>query len=481
MVMKSTLLLAVSLVLSFAIGCSHLPQPVSGPGAVLNVRDFGAQGDGENVDSIAIQEAIDAANQQGGGEVVVPAGRYLAGTILLQDGVTLRLEKGAEIIGSKDLEDYSNPDFFVDATGQERGWCLIGLVDVKDVAIVGQGTINGRGGDFRGQRPFLVRVVRSENVLLEGVRLRNSAAWVCHLFQSNNITIRGLDIYSHANANNDGIDVDSTTNVLIEDCVVNTGDDAVCIKATSPMPTENVLIRNCTLTSDWGAFKLGTESMGDFKNIRFVDSVIKNTNGGAMKILSMDGCRLENLTIDNITATNTDMAIFMRLGERLNKYRELEPRTTGHIKGVSISNVTVETSPEGRLAVPTGIVITGEKTASTTHFIEDVQIKNVSIVLEGGGRLTDASEVVERTRRNNYPEYIFMFDADDKRVFPAYGIYGRHVKGLDIENVSITTRQEDTRPFVYLENAHDVELGASTNGGNGTFIETENVSKVLRR
>jgi polygalacturonase len=323
--------------------------------------------------------------------------------------------------------------------------------------------------------------VRAEDVTIKGVRLRNSAAWVCHLFQSNNVTIRSIDIHSHVNQNNDGIDIDSTTNVLIEDCVIDTGDDAVCIKATSPLPTENVLVRNCTLTSDWGAFKLGTESMGDFKNIRFIDSVIKDTKGGAIKILSMDGCRLENLTIDNITVTNSDMPIFMRLGERLNKYREDEARTPGHIKGVSISNIAVETSGEGRLLAPTAIVMTGERTDQTTHMIEDVAIRDVTITIEGGGRVEDVSEVVERTRRNNYPEYIFMFDRGARRVYPSYGIYARHVKDIRFDNIRIETRQADSRPFIYLQNAHGIQLDATTNAGNGPFLQTENVTGLFQR
>ena len=479
--MNSKLPCVFALFLSFlALGCAQLPKTVSGDVSVYNVRDFGAKGNGVAVDSIAIQRAIDTANEQGGGEVVVPAGDYLAGTILLKDNVILRLEKGATILGSHDFSDYSNPDYFVDAVGQERGWCLIGLVDVENVAIVGEGTIDGRGDVFTDPRPFLVRVVRSENVRIEGVRLRNSGAWVCHLFQSKGITVRGVDIYSHANGNNDGIDIDSTTDVLIEDCTIDTGDDAVCIKATSPLPTENVLVSNCKLKSDWGAFKLGTESMGDFKNIRFVDSVIHDTEGGAMKILSMDGCRLENLVIDNITITNSYMPIFIRLGERLNKYREETARTPGHIKGVSISNVTVETSGEGRLHAETGIVILGEKTAETTHMVEDISIKNVKISLAGGGLVEEVSPVVERSRRNNYPEFHFMFDPDDTALYPAYGIYARHIKGLSVENVQIETHQPDTRPFVFLENAHGVQLDATTNVGNGPFIETVNVSDLVR-
>mgnify|MGYP006274463893 CR=1 FL=1 len=446
----------------------------------LNVLDFGAVGEGETVDSPALQRAIDACAEQGGGEVRVPAGDYLCGTVLLKDGVTLHLAAGATLLGSEDLADYANPDFFVDATGQERGWCLIGIIDAEDVAIVGEGTIDGRGEGFRGQRPFLVRCVRSEGVRLEGIHLRNSAAWVCHLFQSREVTIRGIEIYSHANANNDGIDIDSTADVLIEDCDIDTGDDAVCIKATSPVPTENVVVRNCRLKSDWGAFKLGTESMGDFRNIRFVDSTIHDTNGGAIKILSMDGCRLENLVIDSITVTNSDMPLFMRLGERLNAYREPEARTPGHLRNVQISNLIIDTSPEGRLMAPTAIVITGERTADTTHFIENVRITDVTINLEGGGRIEDVGQVVERTRRNNYPEYIFFFEPDAPRLFPAYGIYARHVRGLSFDDVRIETRQPDSRPLAFLENAHEVRLGVRTNSGNGPQLVERNSTAIVQ-
>lgn len=482
--MNKLLNITCMLLSCFLLGtCPVLGDMSTNKQASFNVRQFGAIGDGTTLDSLAIQQAIDAAHAAGGGEVLVPTGIYLSGTILLKDGVTLNLEKGATILGSKDLGDYSNPDFFIDAVNQERGWCLIGIIDLKNVAIVGEGTIDGRGEDFRGhaRRPFLVRCVRSEDVRIEGVRLRNSAAWVCHLFQSNRVTIRGIDIYSHANKNNDGIDVDSSSEVLIEYCTIDTGDDAVCIKGTSPLPTQNVVVRNCKLKSDWGAFKLGTESMGDFKNIRFTNSVIHDTQGGAIKVLSMDGCRLENLTVDNITVTNTDMPIFMRLGERLNKYREQESRTTGHIKGVSISNVTVSMSEESRLDTPSAIVIVGEKTASTTHFIEEVTLENIKVTSPGGGRIEDVSQIVERTRKNNYPEYIFFFEPEAERVFPSYGLYARHVKGLTLNGVEINTLKPDNRPFIALNNIHGAQLDMSTNEGNGPYLVEEQSTDIVQR
>ena len=461
-------------------GCNSNRVHAAEKMAILNVMDYGAAGDGKTLDSPSIQKAIDACNQQGGGEVQVPAGNYLCGTVLLKDGVTLRLEKGAVILGSKNLDDYKNPDFFMDATNQERGWCLIGLVDVKQVGIVGEGTIDGRGESFRGskRRPFLIRCVRSQDVRIEGVRLRNSAAWVTHLYQSKRVTVRGVDILSHANGNNDGIDVDSSTDVLIENCTIDAGDDAVCIKATSPLPTQNVIVKGCTLKSDWGAFKLGTESMGDFKNIRFSDSVIHDTRGGAIKILSMDGCRLENLTIDNITVKNSDMLIFMRLGVRLNKYREDQARTPGHIKDVMISNITADMSPESRIDAPTGIIMLGEKTDEKTHAIENVRISNVNVTLEGGGKIEDVGAIPERTRKNNYPEYIFFFDKGAKQVYPAYGIYARHMNHVAFEDIHIVTREPDSRPCVFLENAHDVKVDATTNPGNGPFMKTKDSSQI---
>ena len=473
-------LIALLVHLLFA-GCSHTATLFPVSNTLFDVRDFGATGDGETLDSPAIQKAIDACNEQGGGEVLVPSGSYLCGTILLKNGVTLRLEKDATLVGSKDLNDYTNPDFFVDAVGQERGWCLIGLIDVQNAGIVGEGTIDGRGEDFRGRRPFLVRCVRSQDVRIEGVHLRNSAAWVTHLFQSKRITLSGVDIYSHANKNNDGIDVDSSSDVLIENCTVDTGDDSVCIKATSPLPSENILVQNCKLKSDWGAFKLGTESMGDFRNIRFIDSVIHDTNGGAIKVISMDGCRMENLKIDNIKVTNSDMPIFMRLGVRLNKYREPESRTPGYIKDVTISNLIVDGSANSRLDAPSGIVILGERTEDATHRIENVLIKNVNITLEGGGLNDDVGKVLERTARNNYPEFILFFEPEAKRLFPAYGVYARHVQGLSFENVSITTRNSDSRPLVYLEDAHEVEVGVTTNSGNGPLIVEKDTSKIISR
>ena len=439
----------------------------------VNVLSHGAVNDGKTLTSTAIQKAIDDCHAKGGGTVIVPPGEYLSGTIVFKDNVTLHLEQDAVILGSHSMEDYTNPDYFVDAVGQERGWCLIGMVDVKNVAITGEGVIDGRGerAYFSKSRPFLLRCVRSKDVTLEGFTLRNSAAWTCHLFDSDGITIRDMTLDSRVNTNNDGIDIDSARDVIIENCTIVTGDDAICVKSTGPLATENVSIQNCVLVSHWCAFKLGTESMGDFKNIKFCDTVIKDTKGGAIKILAVDGCRLEDLTIRNITVENSDMTLFMRLGVRLNKYREKESRSPGHMKRVTIENITSNTSPSGRLAAPTGIIMLGEKTDDGVYRIEDVSLKNVQIAVEGKGRAEDVGEILERSQKDNYPEYIFFFPVGNNMIYPAYGVYARNVKGISFEDVDIITRHPDYRPCAFLEDAHDVTLGVTTNAGNGKFLE----------
>ena len=442
----------------------------------MNLLDFGAVPDGQTLNTEVLQRAIDLCHGRGGGEVRVPAGVYLTGTILLKSHVTLHLEKDAVLLGSPDIRDYVNPDLFVDAVGQKRGWCLIGIVDLEHVGIVGEGIVNGQGActNFTNPRPFLIRCVRSKHIHLEGVSLQDAGAWVVHLYQCKGARIRKVNIRSWTNGNNDGIDIDSTQDVVIEGCTIDTGDDAICVKATSPVATKHVLISDCVLTTRWSAFKLGTESMGDFKHITFKDSVITGARGGAIKILPVDGCGVKDITIENINATDTDMPLFMRLGVRQNTYREPEARGPGSLKDVTIRRFTCKTPTKGLLVYQTGIILTGEATDEEVYQIENVTIQDVSISLEGNGDVNRVRPIPERSLNNNYPEYCLFFPKDDpQNLWPAYGVYARHVKGVTFSNVEINTRHPDSRPCIQVEDAHDVVLDVKTNSGNGPYLLDE--------
>ncbi len=425
------------------------------------ITSYGAKGDSLTVNTIYIQKAIDECAAQGGGVVTIPKGIFISGTILLKDNVVLNLVKGAKLVGSDNPLDYQSIDTFVDAVKQARGTCLIGALNVKNIGITGQGIIDGNGQaflatqlkkkkvqlgigdsvkDFGANRPFLLRFVKSSNISLRDITIREAAAWACHFYQSSTIKIDGLTVFNHANKNNDGFDLDSSHDIEIKNCNINTGDDSICIKATSSLPTYNVKVRNCIISSHWGALKLGTESMGDFYNIDIRDCKLYDTRGGGIKILSVDGANIHDVAIQKIVMDEVEMPIFIRLGERLNTYREATKREVGSINKVSLKNITATTrSPEkSRVNPSSGILITG----TPNHKIGNVSLENIKITLAGGGKLSDVGVVEEQEKA--YPEFSFF------KVLPAYGIYARHIEDLQTSNLNFKLKTADERPASIL-------------------------------
>ncbi len=435
------------------ISCSKKPSD-------YNIKTFGAVGDGVTLNTHAIQEAINACHTNGGGVIKISEGKYLTGTILLKDHVHLIIEEGATLMGSSDPRDYKSIDTFTDATGQERGNCLIGSLGAKDISISGKGIIDGNGTAFKHEnlaitkkklginpagfgknRPFLLRFVRSSNISLKNIQLKQPAAWACHFYESQDIVIDSISIYSHANFNNDGIDLDSSHNITISNCHIDTGDDAICFKTTSLQPTYNANVKNCTLKSDWGAIKFGTESMGDFYDIHISDCKIVDTKGGGIKILSVDGANINDVSIENIEMKNVDMPIFIRLGERLRTYRQATSQGMGSMKNISIKNIRASTRAlaASRVSPPSGIFITG----TPNHAIEKVHLENIHISLPGNGKLDAIQKVPELEKK--YPEFSFF------GMLPAYGMYARHIKHLEHKNLTFLTDQLDERDAIIIE------------------------------
>ncbi|GAB3658850.1 hypothetical protein GCM10028791_32050 [Echinicola sediminis] len=438
------------------------------------ITDFGAKGDSLSLNTQFIQQAIDKVAGDGGGTVIIPRGKFISGTILFRDGVNLHLEKEAYLLGSNDPRDYQSIDAFVDATGQIRGKCLIGAKNVHDIKLTGEGVIDGRGALFQAahlspflksegvkeenlealmaDRPFLLRFVQSKGITVEGLTLRQPAAWTCHFYQSSKIKVSGVSIYSHAHKNNDGIDLDSSHGVVISDCRIDTGDDAICFKTTSPQPTCDIKVHNCELKSDWGAIKFGTESMGDFYDISIQDCQIRDTRGGGIKILSVDGANISNINISNITMSQTEMPVFIRLGERLRTYREAPKQQVGSIDGISIRNLkaTTRSQEASRINPPSAIFITGTK----GHRIGHIKLKNITIQVPGGGKETHRNRTVDEMPER-YPEFSFF------GVLPAYGMMARHVGLMEVSNVDFSVQGADKRKAILLEDIEEPKLKIS--------------------
>ncbi|HTW94321.1 MAG TPA: glycosyl hydrolase family 28 protein [Tepidisphaeraceae bacterium] len=423
--------------------------PATRPAVTLNVRDFGAAGDGKKLDTVAIQNAIDACNAKGGGVVLLPAGTYLSGSILLKNNVTLHLDDHATLLGVVNGADYREVDPFREGLGQAMGTAFVGAMGAQNIGITGGGTIDGQGKLLSakipthtyGKRPIMLRLSHCHGVTIEGVLLKDSACWTLNLYQCSDVTIDHVREDSHVTVHNDGMDMDSCDGVIIRDCNIYSGDDAICLKTTGMMPCENFQITGCEVRSHDGGFKLGTESLGDFTNITVSHCDFHDVSSGGIKLNSVDGAHLTHIRVSDVTMENVATPIFMRLGARLATFRKGETaRPPGILSDVVIENVKAVAARHGQLMPPSGIFITGVP----GHAIEDVTLRNIEIDLPGGGTAEQANVVLPE-KINAYPELTTF-----GRTLPAFGLYARHVDGLTLQNVVFKVASPDARPEIKL-------------------------------
>jgi polygalacturonase len=427
------------------------------PGKTVDATKAGAVGDGATVNTVAIQKAIDACSANGGGTIQFPAGCYVTGTIQLKDSVTLHLDKNTVLLGSTNAADYHNVDPFIAGDGIALGYALIVAVGANQAGIEGAGTIDGRGRELRAAqsrytvRPFLMRWLRCTNVVVRDVHLTNPGAWTLNFFQTRNATVERVTIRTRNTglANNDGIDLDSCEGVRIRDCDIESGDDALCLKATSALPCRDITASGCKLSTKCNAIKLGTESPGDFEKISVSNCQIRDTGMAGIALYSVDGAHLHDVTLADITMDGVTVPISVRLGARLKTFRAGDqPKPPGSLRDVTVKNVRVTGARQ------IGLLING----ITNHPVENLTLKNIQIELAGGGKLADA-QIQLPEKASAYPEYS-MFG----RVMPAYGIYARHVRDVNFKNVRMTVTQPDARPSMIFVDVKGVTPADFTAG-----------------
>jgi polygalacturonase len=287
----------------------------------LNVRDFGAAGDGKTKDTEALQRAIDRCSVLNGGQVLVPAGDYLTGAIALRSNTLLRLEKDAAIIGSPDFADYP-----VTQVRWEGKWIpgrvgLIYAIDCSHIGVTGPGRIVGNpalGGRSNAQNPLrhpaLIEPIGCRDVLLEGFSTSHRLMWSIHPANCENVTIRNLTIRS-TGGNGDGIDIDSCKHVRIDDCDISTGDDCISIKSgrgseayTLLQSSEDIVIRNCTMAdSIFACIGIGSETSGGIRNVRIENCEFTGARTFAIYIKSRvgRGAFIEDIIADNLDVSGT--------------------------------------------------------------------------------------------------------------------------------------------------------------------------------
>lgn len=456
----------------------------------VNIKDHGAVGDGKTMNTVFLQNAIDECNASGGGKVIFPEGIYLSGTIAMKDNVVLHFQKGSRLLGSTNIEDYRNLDPFTEGLGIDVGWALLVAIDLKNIGIEGEGAIDGQGSKLKaehilkdtrpegqrwGRRPFLVRIVRCDGVAVKDITLNYAAAWTSHYFQSRNIQIENVKIVSVGVAHNDGIGIDGCQGVVIRNCDVVSGDDALVFKTTSSkMACKNIVVSGMRLKSHQAGIKMGTESMAAFENIKISDCHIYDTRNGGIKLLTVDGAHLRNIEISDITMTEVRTPMLFRLGSRLNVFRKGQDtkQPTGTFENVVIRNVKVKAADSAQLKPPSGILITGVP----GHYITNLTLENIEIDLLGAGTPENSRHVVPEAI-DQYPE-VKTFGP----VIPAYGVWARHVKGLKLRNVSFRLKNNDLRPAFICEDGKNIEISnwdiPATKGAQ-SIIRLENVEGAI--
>jgi polygalacturonase len=449
----------------------------------FDVRRFGAKGDGTSIDTGAINAAIDAAANAGGGTVVFTAGMYASHSIHLKSNVALFLQQGATVLaaptpydgtsnGYDNAEPHGAGELFQDYGHNHWHNSLIWGEGIHDFGIFGPGLIYGKGLS-RGHDEKTLPNVTSRGVGNKAIALKNcrnvilsdfsilQGGWFGVLATGvDNMTIDNLKI----DTNRDGIDIDCCRNVRVSNCAVNSPwDDGICPKSSFALgyarTTEDVTITNCYVTGayelgtmldgtwkerkvyngEWGTgrIKCGTESNGGFKNIAISNCVFEKCHGFAIE--SEDGAIVEDITITGVTMRDVVAPFFLRLGARL---RGPKGETqVGRMKRILISNVTSSNAA----LLPS--IIAGVP----GHPVEDVKVSDVYLQHVGGGG-ADLAALQPQEKADAYPDP-GMFGQ-----LPAAGWFARHAKNVEMTNVEVATLQADARPGFHLEDVQGADF-----------------------
>ncbi len=304
----------------------HAPRAeYGGPKVTLNVKDYGATGDGKSKDTQALQLTIERCAVLGGGEVVVPAGDYLTGALMLRSNVVLRIEDGASLLGSVEMADYPIAEVRWEGRWIKGYSALISAVDSEDFGITGPGkivanpTIRGRVERSTGLRlPALLEFTNCSNVSVRDCFTSQAGMWSIHPVYCENVIFKNLTINSGA----DGIDVDSCRHVVIDGCTFDTSDDCISLKSgrgaeayTINRPCEDVRISNCTFNDRFFAcIGIGSETSAGIRDVVIEHCKCIGARTQAIYIKSRPGrgAYVENVSVNDFEVSGAKQG-FLRL------------------------------------------------------------------------------------------------------------------------------------------------------------------------
>lgn len=412
------------------VGAKKFP----GSAKVYWVNDYGAVGDGETLNTKAIQYAIDDCSAKGGGRVKFRKGQYLTGSVFIKKGVNLVIGRNVTVLGSQSIEDYLEIETRV--AGIEMIWpaALINIVEQENAALTGRGTIHARGKpfwekywkmrreeyepkglrwivDYDCKRPRTILVSKCKDVTVKGITLMQAGFWTVHILYSENITVDGIIIRNNVDGSGpstDGIDIDSSARILVQNCDIDCNDDNFCLKAGRDAdglrvnrPTEYVVIRDCISRKGGGLVTCGSETSGGIRYVLAKNLKANGTGTGIrFKSAKTRGGTVEYIYADNIMMNGVRVVLqadinwnpaysYSSLPEGYNyddlpahwkvMLEKVEPEEKGipHFKNIFISNIKAEDAETAIDAV--GL--------ENSH-LEDFNFANVEISARKGGRIS---------------------------------------------------------------------------------------------
>lgn len=400
-----------------------LPELPTIPERTFSVLDYGASPDGVTKNTSAIQKAIAAAAEAGGGTVLFPKGKYFTGAIHLQSNIALQIDEDATILFSSDPADYP--------LVRTRWECVeilnysppIYAYQCRNIAIRGKGTIDGNGPQWWARRrtgnqfstayaqlrkyanddskpesrvfgeklpglpPAFVQPYECQNVLLEGITVKDSPFWTIHLLYSQDITLRHLTMMGDG-PNTDGVDPDSCNRVLIENCNFDNGDDCVAIKSGRDKDgrrvgrsCENITIRNCAMARGHGV-SIGSETSGSIRHVLIENCALDGIDAGVrLKSTRGRGGVVEDITYRNLTMRNVQkeaVTITLRYEKGSGVIPAPKDESTPVFRNITVENITCESAKVGG-------AIFGLAEAP----VENLTLKNVTINADSGFSATD--------------------------------------------------------------------------------------------
>jgi polygalacturonase len=394
---------------------------------------YGATGDGKTLETVSVQKAIDAAAVKGG-IVSFKSGTYLTGSLFLKSGVTLDVPTGATLIGSQKAEDY--PILPTRIAGIEMSWpaALVNVRDQHGVTITGAGTIDGDGpiwwksywdlratyepkglrwaSDYDARRPRLMLIQNSDHITVGGgIHLRRAGFWTLQILYSHNIHVDGVEIRNNEGGkgpSTDGIDIDSSHDILVEHADIDVNDDALCLKAGRDSdglrvnrPTENVVLRDSIIRTGAAAVTIGSETSGGFRNIEAynITALSGVPNGVLFKSARVRGGWAKDIRIHDLKLEG--VAIPIRINMNWNpsySYAEIPaniPNPPDYWKAIAAHVPEEKGLPHFSDVHIWNIRATGAKTAILVSAypkatLDDFKLDHISIEAQTAGSISDA-------------------------------------------------------------------------------------------